>query len=42
MRALPGTDRTPQAALEQYLEVPGSIDPAVLAALIGWLERPRV
>ncbi|HEY9180828.1 MAG TPA: alpha/beta hydrolase, partial [Candidatus Baltobacteraceae bacterium] len=39
MHALPGTQSTPQAALKQYLTVPGRIDPAVLSALIGWLRR---
>lgn len=42
MHALPGATRSPQEALKQYLQVPGSIDPAVLAALIGWLQQPRV
>lgn len=39
MHALPGTAQSPQAALNQYLTVPGRIDPAVLKALIGWLRR---
>lgn len=39
MKALPGTAQDPQAALNQYLTVPGRIDPAVLQALIGWLQR---
>ena len=42
MRALPGTESSPQAALKQYLTVPDRIDPAVLRTMIGWLKQPRV
>ncbi len=37
MRVTPGEPLTPQAALHQYLTVPGYVDPAVLATLIRWL-----
>jgi dipeptidyl aminopeptidase/acylaminoacyl peptidase len=33
-----GEPATPQAAVHQYLTVPGRIDPDVLAAMLGWLK----
>jgi dipeptidyl aminopeptidase/acylaminoacyl peptidase len=39
MCARPGTQRSPQAAVAQYLSVPGRIDPDVLKALVVWLRR---
>jgi uncharacterized protein len=37
MKVTPGEPLTPQAAVHQYLTVPARIDPAVLHALIAWL-----
>ncbi len=37
MKVAPGEPATLQAALHQYLYVPGYVDPAVLRALITWL-----